>query len=196
MAGAGSGKTKVLIYKTVWLIKEKKVNPKNILLTTFTNKATEEMKQRIKKMLTAQNSQSALPYISTFHSFCAYILREKGEYLNIPSSYLIYDKKDQLDLIKQVSKILGLDQNKDKPRAILKAILSAKNSLIGPKEYKNYTYGSFQKTVAKAYSLYQKLLDEYQAVDFGDLIFKTVSLFKKNLKILKSYQNRFQYILV
>lgn len=194
LAGAGSGKTRVLTYKAGWLVLKKHVNPENILLVTFTNKAAEEMKQRIKKIL--NSTTRSLPFAGTFHSFCAKILRREGKHLGISPSYLIYDDTDQLDLIRQTMKILDISLKHFNPSSIANAISSAKNELIGPKEYVNYARGYFQEAAAKIYLLYQKLLAEYEVLDFDDLIFKTVTLFKKEPQILTQYQNQFLYILV
>lgn len=196
LAGAGSGKTRVLTYKAGFLVLEKKVDPSNILLVTFTNKAAEEMKQRIKKILTSRLSRPNSPFAGTFHSFCAKLLKVDGKHIGINPNYLIYDEADQLDLIKQTMALLNISTQNFKPSSILNTISSAKNELIGPKEYIGYARGYFQKTAAKIYELYQKLLKEYEALDFDDLIFKTVDLFKKDYQVLDKYQNRFLHILV
>lgn len=196
LAGAGSGKTRVLTYKAGYLVLEKGTNPNNILLVTFTNKAAEEMKERIKKILTSHLSHPDLPFAGTFHSFCAKILRKEGKHLGISPSYLIYDTTDQLNLIKDVMRRLNISLQHFKPSSILTTISSAKNELVGPTEYSGYARGYFQQTAARVYSLYQKLLDKFEALDFDDLIFKTVELFRKEPPVLEKYQNRFYYILV
>ncbi len=192
LAGAGSGKTRVLTYRAAWLILEKGVNPENLLLVTFTNKAAEEMKKRIKNLLGAKS----FPLTATFHSFCAKLLRKEGKYINIPPSFVIYDNQDQKDLIKQILKDLDLSSTKFNPGLILYTISSAKNELISAIEYPQYVRGYFQETVAQIYLRYQRLLKEFQALDFDDLLFESVNLFKKNLEIAKKYQNLFSYILV
>lgn len=198
LAGAGSGKTRVLTYKTGYLISKKGIEPNNILLVTFTNKAAGEMKERIKKLLQQQSLRKnhQLPFAGTFHSFCAKILRKQGKRLGISPSYLIYDQTDQLDLVKQVMKILDISTQRFKPISILATISSAKNELIGPGEYSGYARGYFQETTAKIYPLYQKFLGEYEALDFDDLIFKTVELFRKEPRTLEEYQDQFLHILV
>lgn len=204
LAGAGSGKTRALTYKAYYLVAEKKINPSQILLVTFTNKAAGEMKDRIKRLLQQQNSLKKpvstinyhLPLATTFHSFCAKILRKEGRQIGIPVSYLIYDKTDQLALIKQIMKILNISFQRFKPGSLLAAISSAKNELLNAEEYLSYARGYFQETAAKTYSLYQKKLVEFKALDFDDLIFKTVELFTKQPSILGKYQNIFQYIMV
>jgi DNA helicase II / ATP-dependent DNA helicase PcrA len=195
LAGAGSGKTRVLTYKTSFYILEKKIVPENILLLTFTNKAAEEMKQRIKNQLTSKKAKG-LPLAGTFHWLCAKILRKDGMKIGIPPSYLIYDKTDQKDLIKHAMGLLDIPSKKFKPSSVASTISSAKNKLIEPKEYKNYARGFFKETVAKIYPLYQKLLTSYEALDFDDLILKTVKLFEENNLTLKKYKNNFPYILI
>ncbi len=196
LAGAGSGKTRVLTYKTSFYILEKKVNPQNILLLTFTNKSAEEMKQRIKNQLLPQLKPLVLPFAGTFHSLCAKILRKEGKHLGILPSYLIYDKTDQKDLIKHVMGLLDISTQKFQPASISATISSAKNELMDPDEYKKYARGYFQETVAKIYPLYQQLLSDYQALDFDDLILKTVKIFEQEPKVLQTYENLFKYILV
>ena len=209
LAGAGSGKTRALTYRAAHFIVEKKVDPSNILLVTFTNKAAQEIKERIRKLITHYSlsrryaedprfftSGLITPYAGTFHSFCAKILRKEGKYLGIPISYLIYDTNDQQHLIKEVMQKLEISSQRFKPYSILTTISSAKNELIGPSEYSNYAKGYFQETVARTYLLYQNLLRKYDALDFDDLIFKTVELFEKEPAVLEKYQNLFHYILV
>jgi DNA helicase-2/ATP-dependent DNA helicase PcrA len=194
LAGPGSGKTRVLTYRAAWLIQERQVSPENILLLTFTNKAAEEMKKRLQMILRDDNTN--LPFAGTFHSFCARILRIEGKYLGLPPNYLIYDEKDQLDTVKLAMKEIDIPTNEFKPASILATISQAKNELITVLEYPQYAQGYFQTTVARVYLTYQRLLKEYQALDFDDLLAETVRLFKKEKTILAKYQNRFQYILV
>jgi DNA helicase-2/ATP-dependent DNA helicase PcrA len=196
LAGAGSGKTRALTYRAAWLALEKKIDPSNILLVTFTNKAANEMKQRINKLLSANKLKGTTPFAGTFHSFCARILRKQAHLLGIPHSYLIYDKTDQLELIKQIFEKIDIPKTKFKPAAILNTISSAKYELITPQEYSNIARGYFQETAARAYLLYQNLLRKYEALDFGDLIFKTVQLFEQHPRVLNQFQNSFPYLLV
>lgn len=191
LAGAGSGKTRVLTYKVVYLINEKGVDPDNILMVTFTNKAAGEMKDRIRKMF-----RSSDPTVSTFHSLCAKILRIDGENIGIPKNFVIYDEEDQKDAIKEAFKLLGISTKEYKPSSILAVISQAKNELIDHLSYRNYARGYFQETVAKVYPVYQKILKDNLALDFDDLILKTVNLFKTNPLVLSKYQNKFRYILV
>ncbi len=198
LAGAGSGKTRALTYKVIYLILEKNVEPGNILMVTFTNKAASEMKQRIFDFFNAENEKlsKATPLISTFHSLCAKILRIEGNYIEVDNNFLIYDEQDQKDAVKNVFSMLSLSPKEYKPSSVLALISQEKNELISEAEYPNLARGHFQQTVAKIYILYQKLLKENNALDFDDLLLKTVELFKKNPQILEKYQNKFKYILV
>ncbi len=201
LAGAGSGKTRALTYRAAYFILEKAILPENILLLTFTNKAAGEMKDRIRKLLTSSPREALakwgnLPYAGTFHSFCAKVLRIDGHLLGIPPNYVIYDEDDQLDAIKEVLAKLHLSPKDYRPSSVLNTISQAKNELISELEYPQYARGPWQKTVAEIYLDYQKLLRENGAVDFDDLIFKTVSLFKKFSEILGKYQNKYQYLLI
>lgn len=195
LAGAGSGKTRVLTYKVLYLI-EKGIDPSNILCITFTNKAAGEMKERILKQLSTLNSQLSTPTITTFHSLCAKILRIEGKYIGLSQKFLIYDSEDQIEAIKQAMKKLDISTKDFKPYSVHATISGAKNELIDEEEYKNFARGYFQETVAKIYPVYQKILKENDAVDFDDLILKTIKLFKENENILQKYQNKFQYVLV
>jgi DNA helicase-2/ATP-dependent DNA helicase PcrA len=194
LAGAGSGKTRVLTYKVIYLI-EQGVDPNNILMMTFTNKAASEMKERMQKFF-EKDGISKLPTIATFHSLCAKILRIDGEKIGIPKNFLIYDSQDQKDAIKQAFEILGISAKEYKPSSILNTISGAKNELISESEYPQFARGHFQETAAKVYMVYQKTLKEYGALDFDDLILKTVELFRKDPETLKKYQNKFMYVLV
>ena len=191
LAGAGSGKTRVLTYKVAYLIFEKHIDPTNILMVTFTNKAAGEMKERIKKLVPGD-----MPLMGTFHSICAKILRSDGRHINIPINFTIYDEQDQLDVIKDIMKEADISTKDFKPHALLTTISEAKNELIGPLEYPQLARGYFQETVARVYLLYQKKLIESSALDFDDLLSKTVELFTKHPDILGKYQEQFQYILV
>ncbi len=191
LAGAGSGKTRVLTYRTAYLI-DSGIPDENILLTTFTNKAAGEMKERISKLLGTKHSV----FVATFHSLCAKLLRIEGNYIGIPKNFLIYDSQDQKDAIKEAFNILGLSIKEYKPSSILNTISQAKNELIDETAYPTFARGHFQEVVSRVYVVYQKLLKENAALDFDDLILKTVELFRKNPDVLEKYQNKFQYILV
>lgn len=194
LAGAGSGKTRALTHKATYLIKEKRVNPNNILLLTFTNRAADEMKERMQELL--GRSRSVLPFAGTFHSFCARLLRKEGQALGIPPNYSIYDEADQLETIKLAMIKIDIPTKEYKPASILNTISQAKNELISAIEYPQYAQGHFQEAVAQIYLAYQKLLKDYQALDFDDLLFETVKLFQKEKPVLKKYQNRFRYVLI
>lgn len=198
LAGAGSGKTRVITYKVVYLIKQG-IDPSNILCVTFTNKAANEMKERVQKFLASSSHfppPTSRPLIATFHSLCAKILRIEGKYIGITPKFVIYDEQDSLDAIKEAMKKLNLSLKDYKPYSILATISQAKNEMISEKEYPNFARGHFQETVSEIYPLYQKILAENDALDFDDLLLKTIDLFKKNPEVLEKYQNRFCYILV
>lgn len=197
LAGPGSGKTRTLVYRTGWLMAEKKVSPDNILLLTFTNKAAVEMKERLKKILAENNQQSIkAPYAGTFHSFCARVLRKDGHFLNIPQNYLIYDEGDQVETIKKILEELDLSPKIYKPRSVLALISQAKNELISALEYPQYARGSFQEATARIYLKYAQFLKQFQALDFDDLLMETVRLFQKEKTVLERYQNQYSWLLI
>lgn len=193
LAGAGSGKTRCITAKVVSLI-EKGVDPDNILAVTFTNKAATEMKERMRQVLS--KSHSAQPTVATFHALCAKILRIDGKHIGLSSQFVIYDTQDQLETVKMAMEKLGISAKEWKPGAILGTISGAKNQLISDTQYQNFARGHFQQIVARVYPLYQKILRENDAVDFDDLLLKTVHLFEENPPVLEKYQNKFRYILV
>lgn len=192
LAGAGSGKTRVLTHKVAYLIEEKGVSPTNILCVTFTNKAASEMKERISFLVTSTDK----PIVGTFHWLCVRILRAEASYIGISNSFVIYDANDQLDIIKTAMENLGVSPKVVHPNAIHNAISSAKNELVSHTEYASFAHGQFQKVVATVYIEYQKLLRENGALDFDDLLVETVRLFRNNPEILKKYQQKFKYILI
>jgi DNA helicase-2/ATP-dependent DNA helicase PcrA len=192
LAGAGSGKTRVLTYRVAYLIGEKHICPDNILMLTFTNKAANEMKERIKKLLRT----SSLPFAGTFHSLCVKILRIDGKHIGIPDDFTIYDEQDQLDAIKDIMKQHDISSKNFNPGAVLHTISEAKNELISAIEYPQYARGYFQETVATVYIEYQKMLGDSHALDFDDLLMKTVQLFIKQKEILAKYQEKYRYILI
>lgn len=191
LAGAGSGKTRVIVYRVAFLIGERRIDPAQILLTTFTNKAANEMRERLLLLV-----GKAPPFTGTFHSLCAKLLRKHGAVIGIPPSYGIYDEKDQEEVVKEAILKLDLSARDFKPRSVLGAISSAKNELIGPNEYPQYARGYWQKNVGRIYLKYQKLLQQYEALDFDDLLMETVGLFRSNPNLLAQIQNRFRYVLV
>ncbi len=193
IAGAGSGKTRLLTHRIAYLIKEKKVNPKNILAITFTNKAAEEMKERVKKLL--GGFSHLLPFMGTFHHVCVRILRVEIDKLGYKKSFVIYDDSDQLALIKKIMKEKEISVEQFNPRAMLAVISKAKGELQGVESYiSGDSY--FERVVARVFEAYQKNLHENNALDFDDILQKTVELFQKFPKILEKYQNIFRYILI
>ncbi|KKQ16237.1 MAG: ATP-dependent DNA helicase Rep, partial [Candidatus Daviesbacteria bacterium GW2011_GWA1_36_8] len=198
LAGAGSGKTRVLTYKVAYLIGEKKIQPERILIVTFTNKAAGEMRDRILKLLNSEliTHNSALPLMGTFHSICARILRKEGFALGLKPGFSIYDENDALDAIKEAMGNLNIATQKTNPSSIRHTISGAKNELISDIEYPQYARGYFQEIVANVYLEYQKILRRNSALDFDDLLMYTIKLFETNPQTLAKYQNQFEYILV
>lgn len=192
LAGAGSGKTRVLTERAAYLIQEKHVAPERILMLTFTNKAANEMKERIKKIV----GSSATPFAGTFHSLCVQILRKDGRHIGIPDNFVIYDDADQIDAIRDIMKQLDISTKNFNPNAVLHTISEAKNELISALEYPQFARGYFQETVATVYIEYQKVLFDNHALDFDDLLGKTVELFQKYPHVLGAYQEQYRYILV
>lgn len=194
LAGAGSGKTRVLTHRIAYLIEEKGVNPWNIMAITFTNKAAGEMRERVDKIV-GFGSESI--WVSTFHSSCVRMLRRFIDRLGYDTNFTIYDTDDQKTLMKDICKRLDIDTKVYKERAILAAISSAKDELISPEEYEINVMSDFSKRkIALAYKEYQKELKKNNALDFDDLIVKTVELFRACPDVLEYFQDRFQYIMV
>ena len=194
LAGAGSGKTRVLTHRIAYLIEEKGINPWNILAITFTNKAAGEMRERVDKLV-GFGADSI--WVSTFHSSCVRILRRHIESLGYTTNFTIYDTDDQKTLMRNVLKGLEMDPKLYKDRAMLSVISTAKNELISAVEFELNASGDFrQKKVAQVYKEYQSQLKKNNALDFDDLIMKTVQLLESSPEILNYYQERFKYILV
>ncbi|WP_188455208.1 DNA helicase PcrA [Virgibacillus oceani] len=191
MAGAGSGKTRVLTHRIAYLLSEKEVAPRNVLAITFTNKAAREMKERVRKLVGVDSEQI---WVSTFHSMCVRILRRDIDRIGYNRNFTILDSSDQLSVIKQIIKNLNIDPKKFDPRAMLSQISSAKNELITPEEYSSNVGNFYEKQVAKIYVAYHKMLKKNQSLDFDDLIMQTIHLFKRVPEVLEYYQRRFQYI--
>lgn len=192
LAGAGSGKTRVLTYRVAYTVQSGLAESDDILLVTFTNKAAHEMKDRVSDLI----KSPLQPFAGTFHSLCSKILRIDGKEIGISSRYVIYDDNDSVDLIKEVMTRSNISQKNFNPRAVLSTIGQAKNQLINSLEYPQYARGLFQKTVADIYLSYQKQLKENEALDFDDLIMETVHLFRAMPEVLEKYQNKWRYILV
>ncbi|MBM6743423.1 DNA helicase PcrA [Drancourtella massiliensis] len=194
LAGAGSGKTRVLTHRIAYLIEEKGVNPWNILAITFTNKAAGEMRERVDQLV-GFGSESI--WVSTFHSACVRILRRFIDRLGYDTNFTIYDTDDQKSLMKEVCRYLQIDTKMYKERALLSAISSAKNEMISPEEYRLDAEGDFsRKKIAEVYAEYEKQLRANNALDFDDLLVKAVQLFQTQPDVLEYYQERFRYIMV
>lgn len=191
MAGAGSGKTRVLTHRIAYLIEEKGVNPWNILAITFTNKAAKEMKERVINLMEAGGEDV---WISTFHSMCVRILRRDVDHIGYSKNFTIIDSSEQLTLMKRVVKEQNIDPKKYDPRSILGAISNAKNELLTVAAYSARQGSLFEDIVARCYDLYQKELRRNQCLDFDDLIMLTIRLFQDNPEILQYYQRKFHYI--
>lgn len=191
MAGAGSGKTRVLTHRIAYLIEEKNVNPWNILAITFTNKAAKEMKERVTRLMKEGGSDV---WVSTFHSMCVRILRRDIDRIGYTKAFTISDPSEQQTLMKRILKERNIDPKKYNPRAILGEISNAKNELDTPEDYRKRAASFFEKIVADCYDDYQRELRRNQAVDFDDLIMLAIRLFKESPETLDYYQNKFHYI--
>lgn len=191
MAGAGSGKTRVLTHRIAYLIEEKDVAPHNILAITFTNKAAREMKERVEQLVGKEGESM---WVSTFHSMCVRILRRDIERIGYDRNFIIIDSSDQLTVMKQILKNLNIDPKQYDPRAMIHHISNAKNELITPEMYEKEAFSYYDQQVAKIYIAYQKMLRKNQALDFDDLIMQTIHLFQRVPEVLAYYQRRFQYI--
>ncbi len=210
IAGAGSGKTRALTHRIAYLIQEKGISPWNILAVTFTNKAAKEMKNRISKLLMGDGCQAplddfldstapakaGLPTIGTFHSVCIRILRKHIHLLGYENAFVIYDAADQQILTKRIIEAMGLDVKKITPKAVLSHISNAKNQLLGPSDYMQYANDYFSEKVAQVFPKYQRELQKNSALDFDDIIMKTVELFQQFPEVLDYYQEKFKFISV
>lgn len=195
LAGAGSGKTRVLTHRAAYFIEKKIAKPNQILLLTFTNKAADEMKQRMEKLIGLRESDDRI-FSGTFHSFCCKVLRTDGSHIGVPSNFVIYDTDDQEAIIKTSLYELNLTPKEFKPSSILYFIEAAKNTFQSPKDMLAQAHGFWQEYASKIYQVYQKKMTEFHALDFNDLLFKTVELFIEHPKILDKYQDKYRFILV
>ncbi|NLS44561.1 MAG: DNA helicase PcrA [Firmicutes bacterium] len=193
IAGAGSGKTRVLTHRIAYLIREKRVPPDNILAVTFTNKAAREMYGRVETLV---GPWSKTIWVSTFHAFCARVLRRDISKLGISGNFTIFDSSDQRAAIKKALCSLNLNEENFRPVAVLNEISNAKNELITAREYANKAGGFWEKTVARLYPVYQDILRENNGLDFDDLLMETVRLFREFPSVLQRYREEFRYILV
>ncbi len=192
LAGAGAGKTRVLTHRAAWLIQEKGLDPQDLLLVTFTNKAAGEMKHRLTTLL---DNQTALPFAGTFHSFAVRILRNSAPILNLSPHFTIFDDQDQRDLLKYLLKTASFDKIIS-PQLVAWTISQAKNEMISHLEYPEYAKGPTQEKIAQIYIEYQETLKKNQALDFDDLLFFLVRLFQKDKPTLVKYQNLYQHLLI
>lgn len=197
LAGAGSGKTKTLTHRIAYLIGELKVFPSRILAVTFTNKAAKEMRQRLAQLLDedAENRQF-MPWMGTFHSICVRILRMDGASIGLDKRFLIYDTDDQVSLMKQIMKARGLTDKDIKPRAVLSVISNAKNEMRSAEDFSMSARSPREQKIAELFFAYEKALKEAAALDFDDLLTKTVELLQNSPEIRRKWQRRFEYILI
>jgi DNA helicase II / ATP-dependent DNA helicase PcrA len=196
-AGAGSGKTKTLTHRIAYIIASGKAYPSEILAVTFTNKAAKEMRERVAVLLGDDaNNRGFMPYMGTFHSICVRLLRQDGEHIGIPRSFVIFDEADRQSAIKAASKIMHIDEKAFPARTLSGLISSAKNDLIGPSEYSGMANSPAQHAAAQVYPLYQQSLKDAGALDFDDLIARTVSLLKNHSEVRAKLQQRFKYIMI
>jgi DNA helicase-2/ATP-dependent DNA helicase PcrA len=193
LAGPGSGKTRVIAHRVAYLVKVCGVNPHRIMAVTFTNKAAREMEARLHRLVSGSVRDLTL---GTFHAICARILRRDGKAMGIDPRFVIYDEDDQISLIKRGIQQVGLDPKQYAPRAIASAITAAKSRLLTPQDYAQRSRSYFDEVVGRVYERYQQLLGESNALDFDDLLMKTVQLFKVSPELLSRYQARYLHLLV
>jgi len=196
-AGAGSGKTKTLTHRVAHILEQGLATPQQILAVTFTNKAAKEMRKRVALLLNQNpDNRSFLPYMGTFHGVCVRFLRQDGEHIGVPSTFVIYDEADKLATVKRVSKALMIDEKAFPPRSISGLISSAKNEAMSPAEYSGRANSPAQKTAAQVFPGYQKALKEAGALDFDDLISKTLQLMSSVEEVRSKWRGNFRYILI
>ncbi|MFW6032534.1 MAG: ATP-dependent helicase [Phycisphaeraceae bacterium] len=194
LAGPGSGKTRVITSRVAYLVREMGIAPWSVLAITFTNKAAGEMRERIASMLSSREARAAT--ISTFHSLCARLIREYAGKLELPRGYSIYDSADQQRAIKQALEDLEINPKNFTPASMLSAISNAKNELLDAEAFAKTAADFYSRTVAKVYRKYEQILTRNQALDFDDLLLKTVQLFRRHPDVLQALQERFQYVLI
>ena len=193
VAGAGSGKTRVLTHRIAHLIDNQGVSPFGLLAITFTNKAAQEMKHRVGALIGPVADKM---WVSTFHSACARILRMEAEAIDFPSSFTIYDQADSVRLTSSILRGLNFDTKKMPPRSIHAAISGAKNEMIGVSQYKDMAANVFERRIGEVYGEYQQRLRRAGAMDFDDLLGRTVELFQRSPDVLDRYRRRFEHVLV
>ena len=193
LAGAGSGKTRVIAHRIAYLVSEGLSEPDRILAVTFTNKAAEEMRSRVEALLGVDCRQM---WVSTFHALCARLLRREAPHIGLSRDFVIYDSTDQLTVVKQALKSLGIDDGVTQPRAALSRISHAKNRMEGPAVFSDATWNPREQQIAKIYELYTKALKDANALDFDDLLLKTVELFEQSEQVRERYSRKFRYLMV
>ena len=193
LAGAGSGKTRVISYRTAFLIGDGHANPDQVLAVTFTNKAAEEMRSRIEQLL---GSEYPRLWLSTFHSFCARILRREAPLVGLSRQFVIYDSSDQLAVVKRAMRELDVDDKITSPRAMLSRISHAKNQMKNVADLEENALHFRDEQLARVYRFYSRSLDQSQALDFDDLLLKTVNLFERSESARDRYADQFRYVMV
>jgi DNA helicase-2/ATP-dependent DNA helicase PcrA len=193
LAGAGSGKTRVITTRMAHIIGQRLAEPREVVAVTFTNKAAEEMRSRVERLL-GENCHAI--WLSTFHSLCARVLRREAPSIGLTRDFVIYDSSDQLSVVKQGMKSLGIDDKMLQPRAALSRISSAKNKMESPTDLQNAAWGLRDEQIGKVYAYYARTLHDAGALDFDDLLLKTVELFETNERVRGFYSERFRYVLV
>lgn len=197
LAGAGSGKTKTLTHRIAYILALKRATPFNILAVTFTNKAAGEMRSRVAKLLGKPENRGFMPYMGTFHSICVRLLRQDGEQAGIPRNFIIWDEGDRQAAIKQASRQAGVDEKSFPPRLLTSLISGAKNEMVGPQEYMaTAEYSPATKAAAKVYPIYESMLKQSSALDFDDLIGRTVALLQEQAEIRRKWQSQFKYVMI
>ena len=194
LAGAGSGKTRVIAHRIAYLVSERLSEPDRILAVTFTNKAAEEMRGRVSQALLGVDCRQM--WVSTFHALCARLLRREAPHIGLSRDFVIYDSTDQLTVVKQALKSLGIDDGVTQPRAALSRISHAKNRMEGPAVFSDASWNPREQQIAKLYELYTKALKDANALDFDDLLLKTVELFEKSELVRERYSRKFRYVMV
>ncbi len=196
-AGAGSGKTKALIHRIAYIIASELAQPAEILAVTFTNKAANEMRGRLARLLGVADNRSFMPWMGTFHSIAVRLLRQDGDQIDIARNFVIFDEADRLSLTKSVMKELGVAEQQFSPRSIVSYISKAKNACLSPEQYRRQaTQSSLQQTAAEVYDRYERRLRENVALDFDDLLLDAVQLLEKSSGVRRKYQEQFRYILI
>ncbi len=193
LAGPGSGKTRVITHRVAYLIKTCKVNPRRIMAVTFTNKAAKEMTERLTQLVAGSVKEIT---VGTFHAICAKLLHVDGKAINIDTNFVIYDDDDQVALVKRAFEEEKLDPKQVNPSSVITAISHAKSKMQSPADYTKRARSYFEEVVGRIYERYQRLLTESKALDFDDLLLKTVELFKKHPEVLQKYQERYLHVMV